>query len=325
MRQQSLILTFGKTLLNFKIKFKEQNKLGTLTPFKTSDGSYSLHSSYFEEHFHSSIGALKESYEKYIYPYNFSQLKSKKIIYVLDVCFGLGYNTGALLESLSGLQKTLHWFGLEIDKRPLSIALNNSDFNSIWSQDIVNFLKEINNAGYSKSEFCNAQMLWGDARKELKKIPQGIQFDLIMLDAFSPPHCPELWSEEFLSALAKKIAPKGLLTTYSRAAAIRGSLRRAGLLLYSLKDATSNYKSWSKGTIAIPTNQNPSKTLSQSFIGEPLSLMEEEHLLTKAAIPYRDPSGESTSNEILSRRKTEQQKCLLESTSAWNRRWSINS
>ena len=60
-------------------------------------------------------------------------------------------------------------------------------------------------------------------------------FDLILMDAFSPSHCPELWSEEFLGGLAQKLAPGGRLLTYSRAASIRGSLQRAGLDVQTLR------------------------------------------------------------------------------------------
>ena len=55
----------------------------------------------------------------------------------------------------------------------------------------------------------------------LEEIPDGVRFDLILLDAFSPQRCPELWSEEFLGALARRLEPQGRLLTYSRSAACR--------------------------------------------------------------------------------------------------------
>jgi tRNA U34 5-methylaminomethyl-2-thiouridine-forming methyltransferase MnmC len=56
-----------------------------------------------------------------------------------------------------------------------------------------------------------------------------------------------------------------------------------------------------------------------------LSLMEEEHLHTRAAVPFRDPSGADDSAAILRRRSMEQDNCRLESTNAWQRRWREES
>ena len=49
--------------------------------------------------------------------------------------------------------------------------------------------------------------------------------------------------------------------------------------------------------------------------------MEEEHLKTVAAIPYRDPTGSSSASEIRARRLNEQSKSNLRSTSSWKKEW----
>ena len=48
---------------------------------------------------------------------------------------------------------------------------------------------------------------------------------------------------------------------------------------------------------------------------------EQEHLNTKAAIPYRDPSGCSSPAEIHHRRQAEQVLSNAEPTSRWKKRW----
>ena len=151
-------------------------------------------------------------------------------------------------------------------------------------------------------------------------ILEDLNFDLIMLDPFSPRKCPQLWSEEFLSLLAKKLSPNGRLTTYCRAAAIRGSLRRAGLQLISLPSLDNNKNQWSTGTMAL-MKSNTKNSLYDSSQWNPLSPMEEEHLLTTAAIPYRDLTGHDTTEQILKRRQMEQRHSNMESTSAWRKRW----
>ena len=151
-------------------------------------------------------------------------------------------------------------------------------------------------------------------------MPKNKNFELILHDAFSPNNCPQLWSEEFLKCLSLKLIPGGRLITYCRAAAIRGSLRRSGLNLHSLAPNPADERSWSNGTLAILSETGQSKG-TKSTHWKPLSTMEEDHLLTRAAIPYRDPSGNDTREQILYRRKKEQQMCQLESTSTWQKRW----
>ena len=43
---------------------------------------------------------------------------------MLDVCVGLGYNSAALMRALSRERSArLLWWGLEIDERPMAMAL----------------------------------------------------------------------------------------------------------------------------------------------------------------------------------------------------------
>jgi tRNA U34 5-methylaminomethyl-2-thiouridine-forming methyltransferase MnmC len=57
--------------------------------------------------------------------------------------------------------------------------------------------------------------------------------------------------------------------------------------------------------------------------------MEEEHLLTNAAEPYRDPSGLADRATILRERQQAQAIAItsgqVEGTGAWRRRWGISS
>ena len=121
-------------------------------------------------------------------------------------------------------------------------------------------------------------VLWGDARQTLASIPATQQFDLIFHDAFSPQRCPQLWSEEFLGQLSDRLAPEGRLLTYSRSAAVRASLQRAGLLLRSLLPAPGEREGWSSGTMAV----KPPWSRSKQVEGEGwrcFSPLEQAHLL----------------------------------------------
>ncbi len=322
MQHQSHILTFGKILKGSTIKNKTDClPLGNLTTCSTADGSISLHSSYFKERFHCCSGARKEAEEKFIAPAQIERFSTKKAVNVLDVCVGLGYNIGCLIEALDITNTTLNWWGLEIDRRPLNIALKNPNFNSSWSAEVKNILNSIDISGKWENSNSKGEILWGDAREKIFVLPKTIKFDLIMLDAFSPAKCPQLWTEEFLSELSKKLAKGGRLITFCRSAAIRGSLKRSGLKLASIIPIQSEGKEWSSGTVGFCTTTTDLKMQDRNPHWKLLSDMEEEHLLTNAAIPYRDQNWISTPKEIIRRRKEEQQQSELESTSSWRRRW----
>ncbi|WP_320667772.1 MnmC family methyltransferase [Prochlorococcus sp. MIT 1307] len=297
------------------------NIFGELSVYPTDDGSISIHSSRFREGFHCSSGALKEAQKKFLKPAQLDRFSNSTCIHVLDVCMGMGYNSACIFEELIKNSIRFQWWGLEIDNRPMSIGINNPIFKSLWSQEVQEILMALKNTGYWTNNKSRGKILWGDARHKLTSIPKRFSFDLILHDAFSPNKNPMLWSEEFLFLLAQKLTPDGRLITYCSAAAIRASLRRAGLELASQVPLTNEKRKWSNGTIAV-SNTKELTQKAQESIWQPLSQREEEHLLTKAAVPYRDPTGTNSDSEILLRREEEQKNSDLEVTSNWKQRWA---
>ena len=293
--------------------------LGELSAYPTADGSFSLHSENFGEAFHNSAGALNEAQAKFVQPSELDRFADGKPLRILDVCVGLGYNSAAILNALPTSSFSLDWWGLELDQRPLQLALDQVSFRELWTETVLQRLISIrDNAGWNEHHSRGVQ-LWGDARQMLHTIPDTVHFDLILQDAFSPQRCPELWSEEFLGALARRLAPEGRLLTYSRSAAVRASLKRAGLGLFSLLPAPGERAGWSSGTMATPLG---SACPLEGPGWRPLSAMEWEHLETRAAVPFRDPQGNATADAILERRRDEQEHCGYEPTNAWQRRWA---
>lgn len=70
-----------------------------LYPYFTNDGSVGLFSPEADDIYHSTYGALTEAYEKFILPANFlDYFKEKSEIKILDICYGIGYNTKSFLD-----------------------------------------------------------------------------------------------------------------------------------------------------------------------------------------------------------------------------------
>ena len=74
-------------------------------PYFTSDGSVGLYNKIYNDIYHSATGALTEAYEKFILPVDFNILLKKEGISVLDICYGIGYNTKSFLNFILNLKK----------------------------------------------------------------------------------------------------------------------------------------------------------------------------------------------------------------------------
>ena len=287
----------------------------------TNDGSLSLYSLNFEEGFHDIDGALKESIEKYLLPAQLDQFNNTEKITILDVCMGMGYNSGCILEELLQRNHKIEWHGLEIDQRPLKIGLNENKFRELWTPKVLNFFNCLKESETWSEGLNKGTIHWGDARQKVHEIKDSVRFDLILLDPFSPQKCPELWSEEFLSFLSRILSLNGRLITYSSAASVRASFKRSGLRIYSISPKKNDKNKWSSGTVALK-NRLEKQFCSKNCLLKYLSTREIEHLATRSSIPYRDPSGRGNSKEIISTREIEQSKSQLMHTSSWRKRWN---
>ena len=88
----------------------------------TKDGSYSLRSVFFKENFHSLLGALGETKMKFTSTSNLQRFKGKSLN-VLDICFGLGYNSASLIDELIKQKSNLNLYALGLIKSLLNIRL----------------------------------------------------------------------------------------------------------------------------------------------------------------------------------------------------------
>ncbi|GEM_PF-141185 len=194
------------------------------------DGTYTLFSHDFNEPYHSTKdGALHESLEKHVKP-AFSFKKDKKNLVILDICFGLGYNTFATLYYLKTQQLStkIHIISPEFDEH-LVRSLDTFSFppEFYFLKPIIQAISK--NLFYEDSQ-CKIEILLGDARESIPKIKEKI--DIIYQDAFSPAHNPLLWTKEYFGSIRAISKEDAVLTTYSIAASIRLGLYENGFYLF---------------------------------------------------------------------------------------------
>jgi len=206
----------------------------------TKDGSNTLFSKAFNEPYHSTKdGALHESLEKHVKP-ALSRKKDKDKLRILDICFGLGYNTFATLHHIKKhkLNTRVHILSPEFDEG-LVRSLDTFDYPPEFDE-IKDIIKTVAKDLYYEDAQFKIEVLLGDARQSIPKVKEKI--DIIYQDAFSPAHNPLLWTKEHFCDIRAIAKDDAILTTYSTAAAIRLGLyendffifvHRAEMLRYS--------------------------------------------------------------------------------------------
>ena len=133
--------------------------------FTTQDGSIGLYDETLDEIFHSKFGAKTEAFEKFIKP---ALIYKDKPVKILDICYGIGYNTKCALENFSNID--------EID----CLEIN---FDLVQKSPEFEYSKEINEIilkNLKEPEFIHFYI--DDARKSIQKLNK--KYDIIFHDGF---------------------------------------------------------------------------------------------------------------------------------------------
>ena len=183
---------------------------------KTKDNSFTFFNEEFQEHYHSISGALEEANKKFIEP-----LELKDGMTILDICFGLGYNTLAAIEKY----KNLKIIALENDPKILE------ELQRIELKGKLEIIKKLTKEKYYKDENYEITLILGDAKETIKQVKDKV--DIVFLDPFSPKKNPELWTKEFFSDIYSIMKKESKLATYSCAGQVRRNLKEVG---FKIKD-----------------------------------------------------------------------------------------
>jgi len=205
--------------------------LDEVQPVESGDGSFTMFSKEFNEYYHSTTdGALSESLYKHIIPA--LAIVSKQKLNILDINFGLGFNTFTTIFSLLNSDRSVTIHSPEIDK---SLVEGLKDFPY---PDLFNPIKEIIESvvtkGFYESEQFKIYIHFGDAREFIKNY-SGEKFDIVYQDAFSPAQNPTLWTKEYFKLIRNIVKCDSIITTYSTSTPVRLSIYENGFHIYTYK------------------------------------------------------------------------------------------
>ena len=212
----------------------------------SEDGSYTAYSKEYDEHYHSTKdGALNESLLKHVIP-AFKIKQDSNEINILDICFGLGFNTLATLyfHKQNNLKSKLNIYSPELDSN-LVKSLDKFTYPKEFEEFKEIIIRLVEDGIYS-DEFFHIEVFLGDAREYIKRFKN--KFDIVYQDAFSPSTNPILWTKEYFADIRNSIKDDGVLTTYSIALATRLALYENGFNLY-----LNSGKEFRDSTLASPS------------------------------------------------------------------------
>lgn len=207
---------------------------------RTLDGSLTLRSLSLDQACHSACGAWLEARERYANPCQLRErVRQQKVVRVLDVGTGPGWNVAALLEASSTGNARVELVSLELDREVFALGdacvSEDESGGGLWLGEARAALRSSAKQNGESVSWSNvaqagtARLIFGDARKTLAELPAEERFDVVFLDPFSPASSPELWEPEFLAEVAGRMNEKALLSTYTTSLAVRAGLRIAGL------------------------------------------------------------------------------------------------
>ena len=135
----------------------------------TKDGSVTFYNDQFAEHYHTTAGAVKEAIVKFAEICNLQEMAedpAKKEIFLLDVCFGLGYNTAAAIDLIRTYNTScaIHVIGLENDEQVLQDI---QEINPSFACYAI--IKEVAREKEYDKNNIHLTLLMGDARETIKK------------------------------------------------------------------------------------------------------------------------------------------------------------
>ncbi len=208
----------------------------------TGDGSDTLFSGKYHQHYHSLFGALTESGHVFIrtgfseFLENRSGLSpSEGYVSVLEIGFGTGLN--ALLTLLESGRRSIpvRYTALEPEPVPETIWRGLNYPNILGSVDYSAIFSKLHQSGRG---------IWEPVTDlfQLQVVPASLEtfrpspgsYHIIYFDAFDPVAQPELWYEGRFKILYDSMLPGGLLTTYSVKGTVVRALKAAGFTVAKL-------------------------------------------------------------------------------------------
>lgn len=196
----------------------------------TRDGSPTLYSEKWNQHYHSVHGAFSES--MHVFLLNGLALRPESDVRILEVGFGTGINAFLTWRELKELDKRVHYHTLE------AFPLKKEEWSGIQVSELQEeqvLFEQLHELPWEEDIVVNSQFSFHKSETDLLSWePSPESYDLIYFDAFAPSTQPELWTVEVFEKCMLALAPGGTLVTYCANGQIKRNMKAAGLSVKAL-------------------------------------------------------------------------------------------
>lgn len=204
---------------------------------KTGDGSTTLYSSRFGQHYHNPNGAVAESRHIFFeHSGLLNALKKQKEMNILEVGFGTGLNLLLLLDYHLELESesVIHFYSVEAFPVDAETALkfefgNNPGLNN--QKPLLNTIFKNLKPGINRfvlSDKVTLHLFHGFFDNFFDNVNHIKPIQFVFHDPFSPEVNPELWTPDVFKKIATVCSSTAVLSTYCAASSARAAMAVAG-------------------------------------------------------------------------------------------------
>lgn len=194
-----------------------------IPPFvELKDGSTTFFSKEFSDYYHPKSGAHQQAEQLFIRKSQIEERLKKADVRVLDIGFGMGYNSFALLKSAMNIaHNCLHVSAIEQDKRIIKQSVR------IIKEPLhVKMLENLYTNEYFETKAFSIKLFAMEARYAITLLHEP--FDIIFLDPFLESNNASLVTVDFFKRLFLLLKEDGVLVTSTSLHVSQVGMRLAG-------------------------------------------------------------------------------------------------
>ena len=191
----------------------------------SGDGSHTIYSNEFKEHYHSVHGAITESMHVFIE--NGLHAVHKNPVNMLEIGFGTGLN--AFLTVIDSVKNNRSVYYETIELFPLEQEIiNDFNYTGFFEKEFKKYFHRIHECEWNEKIVITQNFQFKKISGDALKYEFSQLSDLIFFDAFSPESQPEMWSRQIFERLYLSLSKGGILTTYCAKGIVKRILKDIG-------------------------------------------------------------------------------------------------
>ncbi|MDR0802413.1 tRNA (5-methylaminomethyl-2-thiouridine)(34)-methyltransferase MnmD [Fluviicola sp.] len=200
---------------------------------KTADGSTTIYLPEWNEHYHSSHGALQEA--QHVFIKHGLNPKTEDYLTIFEMGFGTGLNALLTYFASEKRHQYVHYIGLEAYP-PAEAEIKGMNYTSFSNDpEAVEIFNKLHRADWNTACEISEHFVLEKIGKQIQELElEKGSIDLCYYDAFGPRVQPELWTPEIFAKIYDWLSPDGVLVTYCAKGQMKRDLKSVGFEVLSL-------------------------------------------------------------------------------------------